>query len=204
MVTTLDHDWRKPFEQSPYSLRFELGGVAFSCAGAPVPRFIQALSRATAIKDVAFSGDIAVTALVACEPERWGSFRADEFDGFEGLARMGFRAKLLHEWTAPLFPHSGVEESGFHWRSFDLTSDKAGQDTLLWCSVAYDMQVAPKAAISSFFVNSERGIMLHVYDDRGMDVIALAAETLRDLYKEFDHWLLDYDRERMKAAFAKV
>lgn len=56
----------------------------------------------------------------------------------------------------------------------------------------------------SYLADLERGILLHVYDDRGMDVSALTAAPLLPFYERFDAWLLDSDRERMKAAFAEA
>ena len=43
--------------------------------------------------------------------------------------------------------------------------------------------------------------MLHVYDDRGMDVIACDPAKLHGLYSDFEDWLLDHDRERMMKLF---
>ena len=89
----------------------------------------------------------------------------------------------------------------FIWRSFDVTSDTASQDALLWCSIAYEMPISPKAPIISFLADFTQGLLLHVYDDRGMDVTSLEAAALLSIYEAFDPWLLDYDRDRMKSAF---
>jgi len=71
----------------------------------------------------------------------------------------------------------------FIWRAFDVTSDIASQDALLWSSLAYEMPIEPKSPVVSHFLDLERGILLHVYDDRGMDVSALTAAPLLPLYK---------------------
>jgi hypothetical protein len=47
----------------------------------------------------------------------------------------------------------------------------------------------------------DRQISLHVHDDRGMDVTALARAPLLPMYRACDRWLLDFDRPRMAAAF---
>nr|WP_294680952.1 DUF3885 domain-containing protein [uncultured Anaerotignum sp.] len=52
-----------------------------------------------------------------------------------------------------------------------------------------------------FFFDTERHLLLHPYDDRGADVVAEKAETIRFLYQDCKNWLLSYDFERMKAIF---
>ena len=52
-----------------------------------------------------------------------------------------------------------------------------------------------------FFFDTERNLLFHPYDDRGVDVVGETAEDLRFLYEECKNWLLDYDIERMKAIF---
>ena len=75
------------------------------------------------------------------------------------------------------------------------------RDTLLWASIAYEMPIAPKAPVLSWLADFDAGVMLHVYDDRGMDVRALHRSTIEQIYRQFDAWLLDYDRPRMAVAF---
>ncbi|WRP07211.1 DUF3885 domain-containing protein [Rossellomorea aquimaris] len=50
------------------------------------------------------------------------------------------------------------------------------------------------AGIDIYFVNVTRKMIFHLYDDRGCDVIASDKEDLRSLYREFNDWILDYDR----------
>ena len=52
-----------------------------------------------------------------------------------------------------------------------------------------------------FFFDTERHLLFHPYDDRGADVVAEKAETIRFLYQDCKNWLLSYDFERMKAIF---
>jgi hypothetical protein len=52
-----------------------------------------------------------------------------------------------------------------------------------------------------FFVNSTRNIILNMYDDRGLDIIANKKETLESIYKEYNEWILDYDREKIDSIF---
>jgi hypothetical protein len=203
MDLTFDATWDSAFKGSPYWLRFELGGEDFGCADATVPRFVQALTRSRAIRDAVFADSSRLWAIVASEADPSKEFYAHVPDGFEVLSNFGFKANAIAEWRARLVPDEPEQrEEDFIWRAFEVTSDIASQDALLWSSIAYEMPIEPKSPVVSHLADLERGILLHVYDDRGMDVRALAASPLLPIYTKFDRWLLDYDRERMEAAFA--
>jgi hypothetical protein len=53
-----------------------------------------------------------------------------------------------------------------------------------------------------FFLNLRSKLILHMYDDRGLDVIGPNTDTLRPLYNSHHHLLLDYDRQQMAATFS--
>jgi hypothetical protein len=48
----------------------------------------------------------------------------------------------------------------------------------------------------SKLLDVERGISVHAYDDRGMDITGPAREAIAELRAQYDEWLLDYDRSR--------
>ena len=53
-----------------------------------------------------------------------------------------------------------------------------------------------------FFINKSKNIILFLYDDRGMDVIAKDKTSLMNLYSKFNEWILDSDRENIDAVFS--
>ncbi len=55
----------------------------------------------------------------------------------------------------------------------------------------------------SLLVDFQRGILVHVYDDRGMDVISSDRHVLEPLYRDFQDQLLDHDRRRMAGVFGR-
>lgn len=190
--------WLAPFRSSPFSLRFELGGEAFG-NDAPVPRFLQAFGRATQVAREVFEGSGQVFGIVAAYPDPAG-------DGFAALEAAGFTRRPLSEWQAPMWPDQAEEEDRVpcRWRQYDLTGEAVQRDVLLWCAVSCEMAVAPKAPVDSFLADFGRNILLHVYDDRGMDVTALDRETLLPVYRRRGEWLLDHDRARMSDAFREA
>ncbi|QHT67825.1 DUF3885 domain-containing protein [Rhodocytophaga rosea] len=52
-----------------------------------------------------------------------------------------------------------------------------------------------------YFLNIDKQLIFHMYDDRGLDIIASDRNTLQPIYEQFNDWLLDYDRERMDTIF---
>lgn len=52
-----------------------------------------------------------------------------------------------------------------------------------------------------YFANPRTNVIMHMYDDRGLDIIAKAKSTLTPLYRHFNGWVLDYDRNRIDALF---
>jgi hypothetical protein len=121
-------------------------------------------------------------------------------DGFAMLQAMGFRGLEQTSWTAALFD----EENGDAWlvRSFDLSGSIGNRNILLWNPVVVELPIWPSSPVRSFLLHPTEAMLLHVYDDRGMDVIASDARLLKSVYEEFDSWLLDADRPRMREVFA--
>ena len=48
-----------------------------------------------------------------------------------------------------------------------------------------------------YFININKALILNMYDDRGLDIIASKTETLTPIYKKFNEWILDYDRKQI-------
>lgn len=76
-------------------------------------------------------------------------------------------------------------------------------DSLLWASVSTYGEIRPKTRwLNIYIVDFQRRIAIHIYDDRGMDVVAMEADAVRPLYNVFSEWLFDFDRARMNESFA--
>lgn len=52
------------------------------------------------------------------------------------------------------------------------------------------------------YLNLNKGIVVHPYDDRGMDVIILNTSALARMYERHHELLLDYDIDAMQQTFA--
>ncbi|MDQ0888927.1 hypothetical protein QFZ81_004015 [Paenibacillus sp. V4I9] len=65
-----------------------------------------------------------------------------------------------------------------------------------------DVAIKPSIYHDVFFVNISAGTIFHVYDDRGCDVIATSKEALKNIYRDYNEWILNYDRLRIDQQFA--
>ena len=59
-------------------------------------------------------------------------------------------------------------------------------------------------ALDSYFINIEQNIIFHLYDDRGLDIIAKNKYTLHKLYLQYNDWILDYDRNEIDLLFKNL
>lgn len=64
-----------------------------------------------------------------------------------------------------------------------------------------DMGIKPSISQDIYFINIKKRTIFHLYDDRGCDILAAAAETIRDMYETYNSWILDYDREKINCLF---
>jgi hypothetical protein len=189
----------KADKELPY-IRLELGGEEYGNIEQGVPRFLQAHRRACAVADHLFEREcravIAWHTQTKPDPDQFPNTN----NGFDALAASGFSANHSETWQAELFPDP---EEGQAWelRGYDLGRDKIARDTLLWHAIALEMPISPSAPVLSFLIAPAKSLMLHVYDDRGLDITATDPEVLRASHVLFDPWLLDYDRERMEQIF---
>lgn len=53
-----------------------------------------------------------------------------------------------------------------------------------------------------YFINIDKKLIFHMYDDRGLDILSADKETLRPIYEKHNDWILDYDREQIEKQFA--
>lgn len=59
----------------------------------------------------------------------------------------------------------------------------------------------PKVSSGVFVIDPHSKIIMHMYDDRGLDIIAAQLNTLRPLFESFGDWVLDNQRNRIAFRF---
>lgn len=59
----------------------------------------------------------------------------------------------------------------------------------------------PKVSSGVFVIDPRSKIIMHMYDDRGLDIIATELNTLRPLFESFGDWVLENQRHRIAFRF---
>ena len=169
------------FGQWPVGIRFEIG--------------IDQVSRAAKLFDFAFA-----------KAEDCILVSQDWMEGIEIVRR-----------STPLFETPGIfhsEPSQFE--SVEVSPFDEGQYRLTWTQLsplAFDaaqmfqaianreQEGYPKVASGVYVIDPRSKIIMHMYDDRGLDVIATDLNTLRPLFETFRVWILDNQRHRIESRF---
>ncbi|WP_446677145.1 DUF3885 domain-containing protein [Sphingobacterium multivorum] len=55
-----------------------------------------------------------------------------------------------------------------------------------------------------YFITINKKLILNMYDDRGLDVVATDIEALRPIYEKHRDWILDCDREQIEKLFSTI
>ena len=84
---------------------------------------------------------------------------------------------------------------------WELSSQEIDVDKLLTEIIKADIGGFNELASAVYFINTKEKILYHLYDDRGLDVVAKTAKSLRTLYDEYNSWILDYDRDEIDKIF---
>lgn len=183
------------FYKLPGGLRFRMAEGGGHFAGV-----LTAVRKATIVCEDVFAG--ADTILVHLQ--RYAS--ANRFDlrpTLKQLKMAGLALPRAREiWTEPV-PRSDPDDDDSWWVNALFELPGSSLASLLWCAFAKDMwELQPNPHCQVYLINPATGLMVHPYDDRGMDVVGTSREALRQLYTAHHAWLLDYDRETMDRSFA--
>jgi hypothetical protein len=170
------------------SLRFEL-----STSGSALDMFLQAFSKANEIVDDTLAEADDLYACVGCYCS--GSNFCVR-STLLSISELGVKLPSGREyWVVP----EPDEEDYF--RAFLLFP--IGRDDvrrLIWGAVASDLGIRPVLNGWVYLYSLTRKVLIHPYDDRGMDVVG-DRDRLRGMYRKYNDWLSDYDRESMNASF---
>ncbi|MGA8289681.1 MAG: DUF3885 domain-containing protein [Acidobacteriaceae bacterium] len=64
-----------------------------------------------------------------------------------------------------------------------------------------EQQGFPKISSGVYVIDSSARIIMHMYDDRGLDVIATELPTLRPMFERFGEWILENRRHKVEFRF---
>lgn len=64
-----------------------------------------------------------------------------------------------------------------------------------------DFMKQPFVKQSCFIINTNTSTIFHMYDDRGLDLLANHDDTIKHIYQKYSSWILDYDRKEIDEDF---
>ena len=84
---------------------------------------------------------------------------------------------------------------------WDLTQTSEPIDRLLLEIIKSGLGGFINLSSNVYFLNETHHLLFHLYDDRGADIVSKEKETLYPLYKQYNSWILEYDKENIMAIF---
>lgn len=184
------------FYNAPIGIRFEIGGdeKIYLKRGKVNPVYIeQAFKRANDIYQHLPEFDL--LRMDIYPDERNYQQRPLNLKNFTNI---GLPMPKEKEIENIVFDDGEYEKEYLYW---DLSSQEIDVDKLLTEIIKADIGGFNELASTVYFVNTKEKILYHLYDDRGLDVVAKTVKSLRSTYYEYNSWILDYDKDEIDKTF---
>lgn len=91
-----------------------------------------------------------------------------------------------------------VEQTRLYW---DIKKSKVPMDKVFREIILGDLGGSEEFNSSIYLFQIENHVMLHLYDDRGLDIVGYDRNTLIPIYQELNKWILDYDHKQIDKIF---
>lgn len=187
------------FYEWDHVLRFELGGEEVPTSR-PLKRFNQAIERASAVAEALFQYSEAIWLLTSYygeEPRLKKSLKPLRHCGLDPATVIHLGTVAQHD--TDYIAEFGCDQFRF-WDAIQLT-EKSQLQEVLWLALGAELGIRPRLVTDVYFVDFAQNLVLHPYDDRGMDVAATTKDALIPLYHTFGDWLLEWNRPEIQAHF---
>ena len=188
------------------SIRFEIGPPEVSLwksrenALLNEEYFSVALHRATEIFNKAFSPDDEIEIIHQRFSDGRQKLKKNNF-----ISRHIFPKAIYETASEKLQNIYEIEYKQHHWHRLtysNLRTIDIDCNAILQASINLDFSCRGETYIGEcYFINKSKGIILHIYDDRGMDVLGAEKCSIKSLYEEFNQWILDYNRDEIDTVF---
>ncbi len=183
------------FYNCQYGIRFEIGvGNIYDKDMTPQKAYVEnALSR---VMDIYNSG-IKNPALLM-----WEIYPESEED--KNSFKILFSKRIIPILPQEEFSHvidifdNTIKQTQLFW---DLRESKISIDNVFREIILGDIGGSKEFISSIYLFDVENHVILHLYDDRGLDIVAYNKDTLTPMYKKLNTWILDYDRKQIDKIF---
>lgn len=190
------------FYNAPIGIRFELG-VPYR--GVDDPKYFMTVHlRAKTIFESLFDEEDGLIVLVKTFKyvEPYSAFKAGDsvFSGKYIRGNCTDRIKLYDE--LPVYDEVDGTLIGYSQTFYiDSVRSEIIYPNIIKAIGNQDFSIQPYITDGIFFITPRKNVIFNMYDDRGADVIANNKEVLIPIYKMFNNWILDYDRDRIERIF---
>lgn len=193
-----DGSLRRPvFYSAKAGLRFEIGTgtPCGTCEGSqPETVYVRkALKRALALFDACFpAGPDFLLLDIFAPTETWKTELVDRYS----------RSSLLGN-VKEIVSSPSLDEEGIRVQLLFDTTERLPDITDVLRNIILSDFVPDCSALgqSVFFFDCDRHLLFHLYDDRGLDIASASPQSIEPLHREYNSWILDYDRERTDNLF---
>lgn len=183
------------FYNCQYCIRFEIGvGDIYDKDMTPQKAYVEnALSRAMTI----YNNGVKTPALLMWEiyPES-----EEDMNKFKSLFFKKIISIMPQEDFSQIidFDNDTVKQTQLFW---DMKNSKIPIDKVFREIILGDIGGSKEFISSIFLFDIENHVILHLYDDRGLDIVAYDKNTLTPIYNKLNTWILDYDRKQIDKIF---
>ena len=193
---------RKPlFYSWDYGLRFDLQDKKLKTSDDEY--FAEAVRRAAEIFETVFAGSDRIIFVFMDYKWRRRKIRHTNY-AFRQIDNLD-KSEIFYTKEASVY----YQNDAFNFALIKLTADRINYKNIL-TAIAHSDFSPRRPRLDNygmftdkaiFFFNLDKKLIFHMYDDRGLDVIAADKEILRPIYKKHNDLILDYDRERIDKQF---
>lgn len=186
------------FYNCPIGIRFEISepfGEVY-CSGELNPKYVQETYRKvlTLYQNIPCKFD---TILWNAYPNEYNNYGKDFLQNFMEITEL----PLPHEKYSEMIyldENEKVEKISYYW---DLRRNIININKLLEEISKADLGGFSDLVSAVFLFDTNLNVLFHYYDDRGLDIVSEKKESISLLYKNYNEWILDSDREKINKIF---
>lgn len=117
-----------------------------------------------------------------------------------------FKTRLRQQLSSSVLPYEFDESEEdlytFEWKA-EIKAKEIRIPYVLESIENLDFRRKPEAGGQIYLYNKTKGILFHMYDDRGCDVYSSDKDVLLPLYHQHRKWILDYNRYQIDNLFGE-
>lgn len=188
------------FYNSPIGIRFEISdpwGEVY-CNDKLNPKYVQTAYEKvfTIYQNTPCKFD---TLLWTIHPDEYNDNSINLLKNFMKITELSLPQEEYSEMEY-LDDDEQIKKIYYYW---DLRANFININKLLEEIIKADFGGFEELVSSVFLFDTKLNVLFHFYDDRGLDIVSEKGEAIYSLYKNYNEWILDYDREHIDTVFRK-